>query len=188
MGDRPSGVVIFDLDGTLIDSDAALVAPFVALGVAPEAITFGHAIAEECERLGLSLDDYVAAYDAAVVEPYPGVEQMLGALDRWAICSNKHPQSGWTELERLGWRPEVTMFADAFDWKHKTLAPILDQLGVTAAEVVMVGDSAGDARCAQDAGCAFAWAGWNPRVLSQGVSGTVLARPSDLLGLLGIRS
>ena len=50
----PSVVPIFDLDGTLIDSDAALVAPFVALGVPREAVTFGHVLQDECDRLGLS--------------------------------------------------------------------------------------------------------------------------------------
>ena len=62
---RPS-IVVFDLDGTLIDSDEALVAPFLSLGVPPEEISFGHPIEVECARLGLRVEDYVAA--AAAVD------------------------------------------------------------------------------------------------------------------------
>ena len=51
-------IPVFDLDGTLLDSDAALVAPFVALGVPPERITFGHVLADECAAL---LSDFFAS-------------------------------------------------------------------------------------------------------------------------------
>jgi phosphoglycolate phosphatase-like HAD superfamily hydrolase len=54
---------VFDFDGTLVDSDAALLDAFVVLGVPAADVTYGHAVAEECDRLGLSLEDYVAAYD-----------------------------------------------------------------------------------------------------------------------------
>jgi len=179
-------VVVFDLDGTLIDSDAALVAPFVQLGVSHSDITFGHAVAEECERLGIALDEYVAAYDTEVVEPFDGVQTVLNAVPRWAVCSNKHPESGGAELARLGWEPEVAMFADEFGWAHKSLQPVLDRLGVGPAEVLMVGDSNGDLHCAEQVGCEFAWAGWNSRVAEAAPGGTVLDRPSVLLWLLGI--
>ena len=44
----PDLLPIFDFDGTLLDSDAALVAPFVALGVRAEDVTFGALLADEC--------------------------------------------------------------------------------------------------------------------------------------------
>ncbi len=56
-------VAVCDLDGTLIDSDAALADAFVALGIDRQEITFGHVLADECVRLGLSVEEYVAAYD-----------------------------------------------------------------------------------------------------------------------------
>lgn len=176
--------VVFDFDGTLVDSDDALVAPFLALGVPPEEISFGHAVAEECERLGIDLDAYVDAYDTEAAQPFPGVEEMLAELGSWALCSNKHPRSGSVELARLGWRPDVAVFADHFDWEHKSLRPVLELLGVDASDVLMVGDSEGDVRCAREVGCAYAWAGWNPRVRSASPGGTVLDRPADLLDLL----
>lgn len=179
-------VVVFDLDGTLIDSDDALVAPFVQLGVDRRDVTFGHAVAEECARLAISLDDYVAVYDTEVVEAFDGVQTVLDSVPRWAVCSNKHPESGRAELARLGWEPEVAMFADEFGWSHKSLPPVLERLAVSPAEVLMVGDSEGDLACARQVGCDFAWAGWNRRVVDASPAGTVLDRPSVLLWLLGI--
>src|SRR3954454_18319372 len=85
---RPSAVV-FDLDGTLIDSDEALVVPFVALGVPREEISFGHPIEVECARLGLTVADYIAAYDPGVTVPFDGVEDLLSELPSWSVCSNK---------------------------------------------------------------------------------------------------
>lgn len=62
----------------------------------------------------------------------------------------------------------------------KNLAPVLQVLGVPADQVIFVGDTEHDRRCAQAAGCRFALAGWNPR--AQGHPGDIwLDKPSDLL-------
>ena len=176
-------LAVFDLDGTLIDSDAALVAPFVALGVAPEDITFGHVLADECARLGIDVDTYLDHYDADLVEPFAGVTDLLARLDRWVVCSNKHPGPGRAELARLGWQPELAMFSDAFEGP-KRLEPVLDALGLTADEIVFVGDTAHDRRCATDVGAVFGLAGWNPRSEPQ-PGDVVLARPIEVLALVG---
>lgn len=177
--------VIFDLDGTLIDSDAALVAPFVALGLSEDEITFGHPIEEFCATLGISVERYVELYDVGVVQPYAGVEAMLDELGAWSVCSNKHPASGHAELERLGWTPQVALFSDSFGGGPKRLAPVIERLEVQRSDVLFVGDTAHDRQCAEDAGVAFAWAGWNPRTQAGSPQGTVLSVPGDLLGLIG---
>ncbi len=175
-------VVVFDLDGTLLDTDAALAAAFVALGVPVEDVTWGHVVADECRRLGISLDDYLDAYDESLSQPFPGVAAMLQSLGSWSVCSNKHPRSGHAELARLGWQPEVAMFADAFEGP-KALPPVLAALGVDAFDVLFVGDTAHDERCALDVGCTFAWAAWNPRCAPVG-DAPALTAPSQVLGLV----
>ena len=177
-------IVIFDFDGTLIDSDEALLAPMDLLGVSRSDVVMGSAVAQECERLGVSLDDYVAAYDTEVSRPFPGVAELLRELDRWAICSNKHPTSAGIELDRLGWKPELVMCADAFDWGHKSLVPMLEQMDLDAAQVLLVGDSGGDLRCAEEVACRFVWAGWNERVRANPPSGDVANTPQEVLEYL----
>ena len=175
---------IFDLDGTLLDSDEALVAPFLALGVPREAITFGHVLAEECRRLGLLVEEYLAHYDTAAARAYPGVDAVLDRLPRWGVCSNKHGPTGRAELARLGWAPEVAFFADDFGGP-KGLGPVLEAMAVAPDTVLFVGDTGHDRTCARQAGTGFAWAGWNPR--SQPEAGDlVLDRPERLLALVDL--
>ena len=180
----PPDVVIFDFDGTLIDSDEPLLVPFDRLGVDRSEVIMGSAVAEECERLGIDLDDYVSNYDTTVAQAFPGVDSMLTEIPRWAIVSNKHPDSAAKELNRLGWKPEATMCADAFDWKHKSLIPMVQHLGLCAEQVVLVGDSGGDLLCAEELGCRFIWAGWNERVRQLQPEGETALTPSALLTLI----
>ena len=178
----PGRLPVFDLDGTLLDSDAALVDAFVVLGVDRDEVTFGGVVGEECARLGVSVDDYVAAYDDTRVRPFPGVEDLLARVGPWALCSNKHPRSGRAELRRLGWDPVVALFTDAFDGP-KRLAPVLEALGRDAAAVVYVGDTAHDRAAAAEVGVPFGLAAWNPRA-RPAPGDVVLAEPSDVLGFL----
>ncbi len=178
----PFAAVICDLDGTLLDSDEALVAPFVALGVPAEEVRFGALPGDECDRLGVPLASYLAGYDSNRAQPYPGVEDALAQLPRWAVCSNKHGPVGRAELQRLGWRPEVALFADDFAGP-KRLQPVLDVLGLRADEVVYVGDTEHDRHCAANAGVTFASVAWNPRTAA--VRGDlVLAEPAALVELV----
>jgi HAD superfamily hydrolase (TIGR01549 family) len=174
--------VVFDLDGTLVDSDRALIEPYLRLGFTEDDIQLGRLLVDECERLGITVDDYLAHYDSNDVEPFPGVEEVLTELPRWAVASNKIRASGAAELERLGWEPAVALFAEDFGGRSKYLQPVLDALGVQAHEVVFVGDTAHDRDCARDAGALFALAGWNARVLPE-PGDVVLAEPRELLDL-----
>ena len=176
-------VPIFDLDGTLLDSDAALVAPFVALGVREEDVSFGALLADECARLGVTVDDYLAHYDASASLPFRGVEELLAELGRWAVCSNKHRRSGRAELARLGWKPEVALFADAFGGP-KQLGPVLEALELDPDDVLFVGDTDHDRDCATAVGCRFAIATWNPRARAR-AGDIVVGAPAEVLELLG---
>jgi len=175
-------VPVFDLDGTLLDSDEALVAPFLALGIARSDVVFGHTLEHECARLGIAVADYVGHYDVSVASPFAGVADLVGGLDRWAVCSNKTARAGNAELARLGWCPRPAMFADDFGGP-KRLAPVLAALGLDAAAVLYVGDTPQDRECAAAVGARFVLAGWNPR--AEAAAGDVVATsPADVLALL----
>lgn len=182
-GLRGRTVVVFDLDGTLLDSDAALLAPFEAMGVDLADVRMGTVVGEECARLGVDLDEYVARYDTDVVQPFPGVPELLAGLDRWGVCSNKHPVSGHAELGRLGWHPEVVLFTDAFGGGPKAVEPVLAAMGVGPADALYVGDTGHDRACAAAAGVPFVLAGWNPRARATD-DDVVLDHPTELLALL----
>jgi phosphoglycolate phosphatase-like HAD superfamily hydrolase len=175
-------VPVFDLDGTLLDSDAALIAPFLSLGLTREELSFGSLLAEECERLGIDVDAYLDRYDTNAAPAFPGTDELVQSLDRWALCSNKLGHYGRAELERLGWHPELALFADAFDGP-KRLGPVLERLGLTGGDIIFVGDTAHDRACAAEVGAPFALAGWNERTVAE-TGDLVLRHPAELLGLI----
>ena len=178
-------VPLFDFDGTLVDSDAALTAPWHALGVDPEVVPLGLPLVEACARAGVTVDAYLSHYDPTAAHPFPGVVELLGRLARWGLASNKERTSGRRELERLGWAPEVALFSDDFGGREKELGPLLAALGLEPHDVVFVGDTRHDRACAAAVGARFALAGWNPRARDGAEAGDViLDRPADLLGLL----
>ncbi len=37
-------------------------------------------------RHGIAIEDFVAAYDTEIVQPYPGVAEVVERLGRWAVC------------------------------------------------------------------------------------------------------
>lgn len=179
---RTRRVPIFDLDGTLLDSDEALTAPFVALGIAADAVPFGMTLVEACQQLGVTLDDYLSYYDARGVRPFPGITPVLSSLDEWAIFSNKLRSAGEEEVRALGWQPDVALFFESFGGP-KTLTPVLEAMRLDPSEIVCVGDSEHDRACASAIGADFALAAWNPRVVP--ASGDlVLSEPKQLLDIL----
>jgi phosphoglycolate phosphatase-like HAD superfamily hydrolase len=174
---------VFDLDGTLLDSDEALIAPFLALGVPRSDIRFGHPLEVECERLGIAVAQYMDRYDVSAALPFAGVTGLIESLDRWALCSNKKATPGRAEVDRLGWRPQVAMFTEDFGGA-KRLGPMLDALGAAAADILFVGDTAHDRACAAEVGARFVLAGWNQRARAE-PGDAVAATPADVLVLLG---
>lgn len=177
-------VPIFDLDGTLVDSADALLAPFLALGVEHATIPPpGMLLEDACAQVGITVADYIAAYDPSLVRPFPGAAELLDGLSRWAVCSNKLRAAGTLELGLLGWQPEHVMFAEDFNGQPKHLDVLLNDLNLDAPDVVFVGDTQHDRACAAAAGVTFVLAGWNPRAESR-PGDVTLSHPMELLELL----
>ena len=170
-------VAVFDFDGTLVDSDEALIAPFLELGIDRSRVQLGRVLADECRDLGVTVEQYLDLYDPTTAKPFPGIDEVLASLDRWGVCSNKHPDSGASELQRLDWHPTAVSWA--LD-TGKSLVPLLPQLGVEGSDVLYVGDTDHDRDCAVDVGATFALAGWNRRAAPQ-LGDLVLSDPSEVL-------
>ena len=66
-------------------------------------------------------------------------------LDRWAVCSNKHPEVGHAELARLGWRPTWRCSATP-STAPSGCSRCSTRSALGADEVVFVGDTAHDRR------------------------------------------
>lgn len=179
-------VPLFDFDGTLVDSDVALIAPFLELGLTvAELPPLGLPLGEACELVGVSVASYMDRYDSSLAQPFAGVSRLLAGLDRWGVASNKERSAGHRELARLGWAPEVALFSDDFGGEEKQLAPLLAALELNAADVIYVGDTAHDRACAALVSVPFALAGWNARARAGALDDDlVLDHPADLLTLL----
>jgi phosphoglycolate phosphatase-like HAD superfamily hydrolase len=180
---RARGLVpLFDFDGTLVDSDVALTAPWHELGVDPASVPLGLPLVEACARAGVSVEDYLDRYDPTAAQPFPGVEELLAGLDRWGLASNKERGSGLRELARLGWTPDAAFFSDDFGGKEKELPPLLTAMDLRPSQAVFVGDTRHDRECAAAAGLRFALAGWNPRARAGAEPGDlVLTSPAELV-------
>ena len=181
----PRLVPLFDFDGTLVDSDVALTAPWHALGVDPDRSRRSACRSvEACERAGVTVAAYLEHYDIAGRPPFPGVVELLVQPRSVGPGVEQGAASGRRELERLGWTPEVALFSDDFGGAREAARPAARQLDLTADEVVFVGDTAHDRACAAAVGARFALAGWNPCAGRRRTGRLVLLAPSDLLDLL----
>lgn len=176
--------VIFDLDGTLIDSAgdiaSALNHVIQARGFPPFEMSkvremIGGGIPKLVENAFLShgvlpddlrpvIMDFLKAYAAnCVVETklYDGALPLLERLHaggvKIGLCTNKQQEISEEILQRLG----IAHFFGAVVGERKgqprkpdaePLLMVMEQLGITAGEALMVGDSPADSGCAQAVG------------------------------------
>jgi phosphoglycolate phosphatase len=211
-------LLVFDLDGTLVDSsrdiaaaaNAALrrVAPGTAAIPLASILSFvgegARVLVERCLRhagIGLSPDDvlpvYLDCYGERLLDSthlYPGVAEALDALagTTLAILTNKPGDFSRTILQGLGVAPRFARVWGAGDVPSRKPDPagllrLMDELGATAADTWMVGDSATDVAAGRAAGVKVAgvlW-GFHPAGLRAALPDRLIEDPSALASLAG---
>jgi len=180
--------VLFDIDGTLVDTLPALIP---GLGDMYERYA-GHRPSDEAIRaiIGIPLSEQVLLYQTATASPDEVSERVSFAIDRFELYKDREQPFGpaiqaLTRMSKAGFRIglvtsksaiELESFLARFD-----AAPFIDatvcstdvshpkphpesailgcsKLGVDPRETVLVGDSIYDIRCAKGAGLAAALA------------------------------
>ena len=174
--------VVFDLDGTLADTEPLVV------GCMLETINaHGHAVDEELllryigpplpvmlhNMLGLNLEqaqpiytDYLRRYEETYMprtRPLPGAKDLLDALRDadvpLAVVTNKREDAGRKTVELLGWtdRFQTIVGADTASDPKPHAAPLLHALDILKCEpetAAMVGDTESDMGAGRNAGFA----------------------------------
>lgn len=209
-------LVVFDLDGTLVDSSRDIAASVnAALGrVAPgtaalslEAVLsfVGEGAGLLVERslrhagLALSVEEvlpvYVDCYRERLLDTtrlYAGVGEALDALagTNLAVLTNKPGDMSRTILEGLGIASRFARVRGAGDVPSRKPDPagllgLMSELGASAGETWMVGDSATDVGVARAAGTRVAGVTWgfHPAELRAAAPDRVLDLPAELARL-----
>lgn len=176
-------LIVFDWDGTLMDSEARIVECLQGAAADAELPVPTRAAARDVIGLGLAealhrlFPGSAAAQQEALVEHYrrrfltddtagsllfPGVAAMLEDLANQdlllAVATGKSRSGLDRELERTGLGP-IFQFTRCADEAHskphpQMLLDILDRLGMDAARTLVVGDTAYDMEMATNAGSA----------------------------------
>lgn len=211
-GSSDSPVVVFDIDGTLLDSAPGIVAGFQhalrSVGFpAPDAATLrgdlGPPVGETFTALGLPRSRLGAAVEAYRVfyrehglqqsQPYDGVVDLLTELRksgvRLATATAKLTGVGRAIVDHHGLSSYFEL-VNGTDERHHTKAETLDhtleQLGWPAREqVVMVGDRHSDIHAAYTCGVlpvAVGW-GYGSRAELRATSAWIISHPAELFEL-----
>ncbi len=182
--------VLFDLDGTLIDSAPAILASyrqaFAAAGVTPvvpvDAAIVGPPLTETLQLLSGSRDPALIArlaerfkesYDTAgyrQTAAYPGVDELLAQLAAsgrlLAIATNKRLHPTRLILDHLGWSRHfdavyaLDMFEPRLPDKAAMIARLLADKGIAVDAAVYVGDRSEDGESADANHLPFLAATW----------------------------
>jgi 2-phosphoglycolate phosphatase len=186
-------VVLFDLDGTLVDSAVdllnALNRVVVDAGRAALPLTAIRPVVSKGARamLGVAFPDesveqrearvapFLAYYADAVAHhstPFAGIEAVLAAIEasgaRWGIVTNKPLYLARGVVDSMGWRERCAILIGGDSLPRKKPDPdqlllASDTLEVTPRECVYVGDDERDIVAARAAGMASIAALWGYR-------------------------
>lgn len=191
-----SAAVLFDLDGTLIDSSegfcTAINLLLAEMGHAPvalervrEEVSLGARNLlsqylpdyqeQDYQRLRQRFIDHFEPVAASQFRLYPGVAECMNWLQqqgvRWGVVTNKPLRLAQPTLAALGWQGMQTLVCPDHVRQAKPsgegLRLACQQLGLAPAQVAYLGDHQVDVLAARDAGCT-AWAtAWGLRPAHQ---------------------
>jgi phosphoglycolate phosphatase len=209
-----AGTILFDLDGTLVDSApdlrAALNRLMAARGLSPFALPEVVAMVGDGAKVlveralsargrpfdAAALDAFLVDYtlNAAVeTRPYDGIPEVLDGLAaagwRLAVCTNKPEAAARELLEALGLMPRFAALGggDSFPMRKPDPGHLLGTLrlaGDAGGRAVMIGDHHNDIAAARGAGVPAIFAGWGYGTAAMAGGAPVAARPADLPALL----
>lgn len=173
-------LIIFDLDGTLVDSSVDLthalnyaIEPFSAEKLTTDQTKslVGEGITKLIENLlgpnrqdlnALTLERFLSYYETHLVDftlPYPGVVETLKEMSSFkkAVISNKRESLSKAVLRELGLLPyfDLVLGSDSVGEKKPSPKPLLkamETLSCRPAETVIVGDSSFDIDAGKAAG------------------------------------
>ncbi|QMV42591.1 pyrophosphatase PpaX [Cohnella cholangitidis] len=208
--------VLFDLDGTIIDTNELIIQSFMhALkGIVPEGFGREHIIPSMGQPLSMQLQHFSGRQDVEsltqayreynhvrhdeMVSLFPGVADVVARLHaagiRMGIVTTKMRASSIRALELLGIYKYMETLVSLDDVEHakphpEPVAKAIQALGVKPSETFMIGDSSVDMKSAIAAGAipvGVAWSLKGKNHLLEAGAAHILHEMTELLALCGI--
>jgi HAD superfamily hydrolase (TIGR01509 family) len=199
--------VVWDMDGTLLDSSAAVPAAFAAalerlggplvdaaqviaaypLGTAE--VIMAHLAGRPVT--GADMDDYYRELSRAEVAAYPGVTEVLRDLrargQPIAVFTGASRQAAGILLAAAGLAADVLIGGDQVRHPKPAADGLLlaaEEIGIPATGLAYIGDSPADIGAARAAGSHGAAAAWGHMYDAAVAADSVLAWPGEALSLL----
>jgi phosphoglycolate phosphatase len=194
--------IIFDLDGTLIDSAQSILVSmqraFEPCGLVPvlplEASLIGPPLRETLQRLSPESDSaqieqlaqsFISSYDeqgCLEAHPFSGIDEMLHDLKQRGfalhIVTNKRAYPTQKILAHLGWKGlfgrvyATDTFVEERYSKSHLLGLLMMDLNLQSKDCVYIGDREEDAIAAHENDMKFLWAGWGFGFMSSDIRET----------------
>ena len=186
MASKVLDLVIFDLDGTLMDSMPCLgdwlgraIMEYCPRPIKQAEIAASYGPPEQgivakfvpAAQVQACLDRYFSIYKSehSKVLAYPGITELLKELRRrgiaTALCTGKGSKATYISLDHFGWRELLDVVVTGDDTKNFKPDPeginlILGRLGADPRRTLFIGDTNADLGAAKSAGVLSGWAAW----------------------------